>query len=620
MEKELLETIVSSFIGELIKQTASLFDGTNDELKQFFNSGLKKYLEKQKDKYSHIKTLLKGNTPVYLYDIYYNLKLIKDNKTKQATILETKSIKNIFLNSNYVTIIGDAGSGKSTLIKHLFLNSISEKCGIPILVELRYLNDYSNNFENYIYEKIFENKLSKNGDILERLLNNGKFIFFLDGFDELNSEMKPKVISSLIKFLNINDKNKFILTTRPYSDIEHFPLFHNYHVRPLNKQAGEIEGFIHKQLQNETELALKIASSINANKSEYIESFLTNPLLLSLYILTFQSDSSVPSEKSVFYRRVINVLFSEHDSKTKLGYPREKLTKLNQQQFEEVLKSFCFISYFESKFSWEADYVLDKLRQIKSKLNIIEFDNNNLIKDLKLALALWVDDNGVLSFAHRSLQEYFAALSIKHLGPLQNKRVYEKIIHRFTKIQSHREVENFLSLCEEMDVMNFKKNYLLPLLYELKMMLDNSDERKLGESYLVFFTSGIVFQTSNLEKSNHQSTSIKINNNVVYKSIYIHIEYTKKLHAFLTDACFGNKLIHCANTSTTDNKTINNNALVKKIEFRKGNIPEAFWDICGGSISKLARDFYLFIDTLIIENELFLTKAEDLDKELVDLI
>lgn len=165
MEKELLDSIVSGFIGEMFNQTSSLFEGATSEVRQFFNRGLKKYLEKQRDKYSHIKTLLRGNTPVYLYDIYYHLKI----STKELTV-DTKSIKNVFQKSNYITLIGDAGSGKSTLMKHLFINSILEKQGVPVLIELRYLNDYQNSFEDYIYDKIFENKLSQNSIILERLL------------------------------------------------------------------------------------------------------------------------------------------------------------------------------------------------------------------------------------------------------------------------------------------------------------------------------------------------------------------------------------------------------------------------------------------------------------------
>ena len=137
MEEKILETIVTSFISELSKESKVIFKELADEGNQLLKTGLKRYLLKQKDKYSHLKTLLKGNTPVFLYDIYYPLKLQKRNE-----IIKTNVISNVFEKSNYVTIIGDAGSGKSTLVKHLFLNSIYTKFAIPILIELRYLNDY----------------------------------------------------------------------------------------------------------------------------------------------------------------------------------------------------------------------------------------------------------------------------------------------------------------------------------------------------------------------------------------------------------------------------------------------------------------------------------------------
>ena len=253
MEEKLLETFVGAFVSELVSQSKELVSEFGDEAKQLLNRGVKKYLDKQKEKYSHLKTLLRGNTPVYLYDIYYPLKIEND----KDGVIETKNITDIFKKSNYVTLIGDAGSGKSTLVKHLFLNSIYLKSGIPILVELRYLNEYNDSLENFIIEKIFENKLTENIKILNRLLEQGRFTFFLDGYDELTKENKQKIIKNINSFVNQYDRNRFILTTRPYSDIEHLPLFHNYFIKGLDYENKEIEGFIYKQLTQEIEVAQK---------------------------------------------------------------------------------------------------------------------------------------------------------------------------------------------------------------------------------------------------------------------------------------------------------------------------------------------------------------------------
>ncbi len=302
MQEILIDTAIKTFTSKILNESFAILGAISDEIAQLYKKEIDKYFLKQKNKCSRIKTLLRGNTPAYLYDIYFPI-----NVVKQAKEVSTDKVSNLFADTNFITIIGSAGSGKSILIRHLFLSSIAEQYGIPILIELRYLNDYQETIENYIVEVIFENKLSQNRSILDRLLEKGRFVFFLDGFDEISGAKHELTIKQIGSFINKYDHNKYVLTSRPYANIEFLPLFHNCHMQALKKE--EVSRFVELQLGNETELSRKIINSIETNPNTYLSSFLTNPLLLSLYVLTFQSNPDIPSKKYIFYRRVVQASF-----------------------------------------------------------------------------------------------------------------------------------------------------------------------------------------------------------------------------------------------------------------------------------------------------------------------
>lgn len=630
MEEKLLETVITTFTKALIEESKELFsdiyDQVHDETKQFIGKDLKNYLKKQQDKYSHIKTLLKGNTPVYLYDIYFPSKLVRNN-----TVHDTSSISKLFLDSKYITIIGDAGSGKSTLVKHLFLNAIFEKFKIPILIELRYLNEDTRNLEDFMKEITTLNRIAVTSEILERFLEKGKFVFFLDGYDELEETTKKRITKQLNDFVNKYDSNNFILTTRPYSNIEQLPLFYNVHMKDLSLENGEIKGFIYKQLGTEKEIAEKVIKSIEQGKSQYIKSFLRNPLLLSLYILTFQRYASIPDKKYIFYRRVINALFSEHDSKTKLGFVREKQSGLNQEQFESILKAFSIISYFENYFVFDRDYINQKLKVIKSKQSI-SFDNNKFIMDLKSAIALWVDDDGQLAFAHRSLQEYFTALFIKELQPEENSRVYSKIVNRFAESKGRplNEVENLLSLLSELDEFNYNKNYYLPILKELKSSLNPETDFTLSKSLLNFFIDGIGFSTEErLKRGKRKDVYIvPLLKDKIYKTINVHLPFTRKLYDHLLDKLNEENTIDINYPGICKTDEVDAEADVeyrlrntfKHLDLDEGNFDAFFTLIYNEDLVNISKKYYEFLEKKLRKTQNYLDKTVIVEKDIIDLI
>ncbi len=477
MEKPLDELIVEKFIEKSLDSILPHFKKIGDEVRQVFNNQIYTYVDRQYKKNTNVKTLLHRTEEVNLFEVYYPLKIIKSSGRRKIAELES-----VFNKSNCVTIIGDAGSGKSTLFKYLFAKAVQTTNDIPIFIELRKFNSLDKSLIGLIEEIIFGNSICTNMNILERMLKEGKFIFFLDGFDELNSEKKSRIVNEIMDFTTIHKRNKYILSTRPFSNIEMLPMFSNFTVAPLVK--ADYEEFIKQQAPRE--LADSIIESINEAQNQNLTNFFKNPLLFTLYILTFQSYPKIPKTKSTFYQRVIDVLITEHDSLSKLGYTREWCTGLNHDEYITTLRIFSFLSYFEGQYNFSKDYIYETTSKL-SKMDLIpKFSSNDFLYDMSVNLALWIEDAGFYSFTHRSIQEYFAALYVKSFSSEKKSAVYGRIIKAFDTTH-YRESNNFLSICEEIDEIDFYKYLVMPILRNIREQIYDSDILVYGTNALAYY-------------------------------------------------------------------------------------------------------------------------------------
>lgn len=485
-----ITTLIGTTVGNKLKSLfETLLDEFGEEVKQIINNNILEYQVEEYNRNYCTKTLLHRVQPRKLLDFYQPLHIVpyKDysfNRNSISNRIKTESVKDVFKSKQFITIIGNAGSGKSTMVKYLFINAVDAKFKIPIKVELRYLNDYQGNITEYIKEKIFKlQKLANNDRIIERLMSSGDFMFFLDGYDEINSTKKEKITKDIDDLVKLYNKNYYLLTSRPYTEIDLLPLFHNYEV--CNLSDGDINEFIQKQIPSEEkELCDKIIEAVNSSQNHSYKSFLSNPLLLSMFILTFQSYSSIPQKRSEFYGQVFDALYSMHDSMSKLAFVREKQSGLSKEQFIEVLKLFSFISYFDETFIYSNLYLNEKLNLIKEKKKNISFINTKLIDDLIVAIGIMNREGNDFSFPHRSLQEYFAAIYITSLDEQNKEMIYTKIIgslKRRDDFMHYLSRDNFYSLLSELDEKSVIKYIILPLLGDITVSLHSIDTKKYDE-------------------------------------------------------------------------------------------------------------------------------------------
>ena len=466
-----------------------------DEINQMLDNGIQKYVVNYQEKFGKTKTFIFRDERIDFYDIYFPLSLYNTNRKK--TIKVPRQIDSLFKGSHCITILGNAGSGKTMLLRHCFLSTLKNSKQIPIIVELRRLNSYTGTLEGYIQEQVFSFKLAQNNHILGRLLENGNFTFMFDGFDELSLDTKEQRIRELDIFIDKYSNNYFLLSSRPGANAESLARFNNYHVCALTSE--QIKEFIHLQLcmiEDECILERKMLEVISRPESQNYQTYLSSPLLLSMFILTFSTHPELPTLKSKFYYNVFDTLYSRHDTISKSGgYTHEKKTNLEKDKIENILKWFSYISYFESHFSFDKEYLSTTLNKVKRSINI-DYNTESIIYDFSVAISVLILDGLDYSFPHRSLQEYFTAVLIKNLPEkIKKEKIYEvKLVQR--KWDSDL---NLWDLCNEVDNYCFNKYFIIIQLDSYIRILNNGsvnveNEKKLiFENYLKLSDTGLYF-------------------------------------------------------------------------------------------------------------------------------
>lgn len=129
--------------------------------------------------------------------------------------------------SHFLIISGTGGIGKSTFMKHLFINELSKKDLIPIFIELKDLNDISKdyNISDFVFNKLYNLGCDFNKDYIGYALKSGCFLFLLDGYDEIVSAKKDIFFKKITDFCDRYSKKYFILSSRPYSEFVEFQRF-----------------------------------------------------------------------------------------------------------------------------------------------------------------------------------------------------------------------------------------------------------------------------------------------------------------------------------------------------------------------------------------------------------
>ena len=405
-----VKKILGKYADPIINKIAEISKGEWEKFKVDFDLAFIEYINNAYEKYSKIKTILYRTEPKYIYD-FFEIPFLQKSHSEEFAV---DSVDNILDISNFVIIQGTGGIGKSTLMKHLFINELEKKDLIPIFIELKDINDLEKGYD--IYDIVFNKLDSLGGNVgkkyLEYALKSGCFLFLLDGYDEILTAQKDYFFKQLDVFCDKYPQNYYIISSRPYSEFIEFQRFTVLSTNPLSEiQAMDLIG----KLEFDKDIKERFINALDENLYERHKSFASNPLLLNIMLLTYDNYAEIPEKLHLFYANAFETLYSKHDA-TKAGYRRELKSELSYDSFKKIFSYFCFITYAQAKTEFSYDELVAFLKKVS--INKLTFNIECYIFDLVNSLCVLYKEGLHYKFAHRSFQEYFTALFLKELPGL----------------------------------------------------------------------------------------------------------------------------------------------------------------------------------------------------------
>ena len=229
----------------------------------------------------------------------------------------------LFDTGRCILVVDYAGMGKSTLTKYIFRCALRELQKIPVLVELRRIKDGETLLDLMCLDFVGEAK----GGVRDELIGameEGNFVIFLDGYDELSPAVRQRISEEISKLSAEFQYCNFVLTSRPDPALTSFAGYLRYDIADLSKE----EAFsLLRRYDDGRGVAENLISKVSSMPA--VDEFLRIPLLVTLLYKAFDYKAVVPIKKNIFYRQVFDALYQDHDLSKEGAFERRKRSNLD---------------------------------------------------------------------------------------------------------------------------------------------------------------------------------------------------------------------------------------------------------------------------------------------------
>lgn len=411
-----------------------------------------------------VKTIWQIDKSVDLMDFY-----CESHMVYEGSRIRVNKLSDLEVDENLI-VEGIAGQGKSIFLRYLCSAELNKGEHIPVFVELRRIND-GQCLKDRILAALegfgfIEVKL-----LLETLATNGRLLLLLDAFDEIQDDIKARIITEIEDLVAKYPDLRIIITSRPYETIQNST---GFSVVKLDNLAGDEYKEVIKKLSTEEKQAKNLIAHIET-QAPHIKDLLCTPLMVTLLVLSYKSYQQLPTRLSDFYDSLFQTLLQRHDG-TKAGFKRKRQSSLDDTQCRKTFEAFCISTKLCGKQSFgRGDIYECASKAIANR----DFDAkpNDFIDDIVRITCLLLKEGEEYRFVHKTVQEYYDASYIRGKPDPWVKDFYSNIISNVLDDGTWDQELQFLS---EIDVYRHNKYYILPLILSVLRVTENdlNDEHK----------------------------------------------------------------------------------------------------------------------------------------------
>jgi len=361
-------------------------------------------------------------------------------------------VEDLIAEDGDLLISGEAGSGKTTLVKHFVYMALNnpdwKDLGdfLPILVFLKDLRafDITNaGRDEETAAKLLALSFRKSGcgldvETIKNYCAAGKALFFLDGLDEIPMALRNVVINSFSAFRRHCRGGRFILAGRPHGlegDVVDFIKDRKATILPLTMEQVEkciFKWFQHVKRSKSKPIEKTAEGMISEIKSvPGVERLVHNPLMLTAVCILYYDKKKLPGQRAELYKKFVENMLHRRfpDPEQVLSFlmtlafhmhtSPQKLKGIDKEPALDILKQV-----YRQGDRPDDEYQI----YIQKQFNRIEPD-----------CGLLKFDGGQLMFRHLTFQEFLTAGYIK-----DRKTKYDEAIQTYWQDEWFKEVIELL--------------------------------------------------------------------------------------------------------------------------------------------------------------------------------